>query len=275
MFRKPVFLYLLFFSFFISCKKEIGETVNLNGNKITALGHGGMGIGNPYPINSFESVLKCLNLGMDGTELDVQMTKDSILVAYHDVDIADNSNGQGMINNLTWEELKNIHYQETLFLNYSIVSLDDLFSNIEDLSKYKFAFDCKLYKDHDSTRLFYKTYINAMVNIIEKFQLEENVYIEAQYGEFLRLFKNKRPYSFFIHPISFEKGLETALSLDLSGISISTREITGEQIKIAHDHNLMVAIWNTHSESDHMEAINKTPDIIQTDKVRNLIKLLK
>ena len=48
-----------------------------------------------------------------------------------------------------------------------------------------------------------------------------------------------------------------------------------EQIKIAHDNKLLVAIWNTHSASDNIEAINKNPDFTQTDKVKNLIKLLK
>jgi len=272
---KKIIIFCLFFSIIISCKKEKNNIENLNGNRITALGHAGMGIGNTYPMNSYESIYKCLNLGMDGTELDVQMTKDSVIVAYHGQDLSDNTNIKGLINSLSWNEIKNTHYTQTPYLNYNIISLDQLFSNIENIQKYKFTFDCKLYNNNNSKH-FFESYINALVSLIQKYQLENNIYIESQSVEFLTLFKNIKPdYKLFIYPSSFESGLDIALTLGLYGITISTRNITKEQIKIAHDNNLLVAIWNTHSESDNIEAIKKNPDFIQTDKVKNLIKLIK
>lgn len=273
--KKNIILFFISLSI-ISCKKKEFNIVNLNGNKITALGHAGMGIGNTYPMNSYESILKCLNLGMDGTEFDVQMTKDSVLVAYHDQELSGNTNLKGFVNSLNWNELKNTHYTQTPYLNYSIISLEQLFSNIESLQEYKFTFDCKLHTNNNNISQFYASYINAVINIIQKYQIENNVYIESQSIDFLKIFKIKKPnYKLFIYPSSFESGLDIALSLDLFGITISTRDITKEQIKIAHNNNLLVAIWNTHSESDNIEAINKNPDFIQTDKVKNLIKLLK
>lgn len=273
--RKSILLCFIF-SIFIACNKDDFDIVNLNGNRITALGHAGMGIGNTYPMNSYESIIKCLDIGMDGTEFDVQMTKDSVLVAYHDQDLSDKTNLKGLINSLNWDEIKNAHFTQALYLNYSIISLEQLFSHIENIRKYKFTFDCKLYTTNNNIRQFYESYINAVVNIIQKYQIENNVYIESQSIEFLDLCKNKMPDSkLFIYPSSFESGLDIALSKGLSGITISTRNITKEQIKIAHDHNLLVAIWNTHSKSDNIEAINKNPDFIQTDNVKNLVKLLK
>lgn len=273
--KKIIFSCIVFFVI-ISCKKEEFNIQNLNGNKITALGHAGMGVGNTYPMNSSESILKCLNLGMDGTEFDVQMTKDSVLVLYHGHDLSHDTNLKGVINSLNWSEVKDAYYTATPYLNYSIISLEHLFSNIESIQKYKFTFDCKLYSSTNNISQFYESYINAVVKIIQKYQIENNVYIESQSEEFLDLFKNKKPDSkLFIYPSSFESGLNIALSKDLYGITISTRSITKEQIKIAHDNNLLVAIWNAHSESDNVEAINKNPDFIQTDNVKNLIKLLK
>lgn len=273
--KKLIILYLII-NIFISCKKEEYNIININGNRIAALGHGGMGIGNTYPLNSYESILKCLNIGMDGTEIDVQMTKDSVLVAYHDQELSDNTNLTGLINSLNWCELKKAQYNQTPYLNYSIISLEELFANITNLQDYKFTFDCKLYCSYNNINQFYESYINAVIKIIQKYQIENNIYIESQSEEFLTLFKCKKPdYKLFIYPSSFESGLDIAFSLNLSGITISTRDITKEQIKIAHDNNLLVAIWNTHSESDNIEAIKKNPDFIQTDKANSLIKLLK
>ena len=42
-----------------------------------AMGHGGMGTHSLYPNNSLESLLKCVASGADGTDIDVQITKDS------------------------------------------------------------------------------------------------------------------------------------------------------------------------------------------------------
>ena len=149
-----------------SCKKEEFKIENLNGNKITALGHAGMGIGYTYPMDSFESISYCLNLGMDGTEFDVQMTKDSILVAYHDQFLSESTNFKGLINSLPWEELKTAHFTQTPYLNYSIVSLEQLFSHLKNIHQYTFTFDCKLYTQSDNVKSYYATYINAILNII-------------------------------------------------------------------------------------------------------------
>jgi glycerophosphoryl diester phosphodiesterase len=265
-----------FLLIFCTCKKEKFDVINLNGNKILALGHGGMGLGDIYPMNSAESILQCLNLGMDGTEFDVQMTADSILVLFHDSELSQSTDLKGTINSLNWSEVKNAHYQSTPYLNYSIISLDQLFASIPNPQQFKFTFDCKLYTENSNTQQFYDRYSQAVIRIIEKYQLENAVYIESQSPAFLALFKNKKTvYKFFIYPQSFDDGLNTAKSLGLFGITISTDNITAEQIKTAHALNFWVTVWNTHTNKDNVEAIQKNPDCIQTDQAKHLLKMLK
>jgi len=95
---------VIFIMLFIvsSCQKEDFDIINLNSNKISILGHGGMGIEHTYPMNSFESILNCLSIGADGTELDVQKTKDSVLVAFHDESLENSTDISGRIFNATW-----------------------------------------------------------------------------------------------------------------------------------------------------------------------------
>lgn len=267
---------LIFLLICCSCKKEKFTISNLNNNNILILGHGGMGLGDLYPMDSAESILRCLNLETDGTEFDVQMTSDSVLVLYHDTELSQSTTLKGVINSLNWSEVKNARYKETLYSNYSIISLEQLFSSLPDPHRFKFTFDCKLYTDNGNTQQFYERYSRAIIRILEKYQLEDNVYIESQSTEFLQLFKNKKSfYKFFIYPASFEEGLTTAKSLGLYGITISTRDISAEQIEIAHVNNLWVTVWNTHTEKDNIEAIKKNPDCIQTDKVKHLLKVLR
>ena len=138
--KKLIVLFTILFAV-SSCKKDNFNILNLNNNKISVLGHGGMGIGQVYPINSFESILNCLNLGADGTELDVQMTKDSVLVAFHDRSLEHSTNISGQIFNKTWGEIKDVTYKNPLYTNYKLISLDELFTNIENPTKYIFFFD--------------------------------------------------------------------------------------------------------------------------------------
>jgi len=115
-------LFLCLSTLFIiqGCIKEDFTIENLNGNRITSLGHAGMGVGSIYPMNSFEGIMKCLTLGLDGTELDVQMTKDSVLVAFHSSDLADLTTLKGKVNSVSWSELKTANYISAPYLGYFI-----------------------------------------------------------------------------------------------------------------------------------------------------------
>lgn len=267
---------LFLLGFLFSCQKENFDINNLNNNEITILGHGGMGMGNTYPMNTYESILKCLNLGSDGSEIDVQMTKDSVLVAYHSYDLSDRTNMAGVINDLYWIDIEGAYYNSAPYLNYSLITLDELFSNIENIQEYKFTFDCKLYSNNNNLNQFYGSYVNAITNIISKYNLHNNIYLESQNETFLKMLQQAdENYKLFIYPSSFESGLEIALDLELYGITISTDNITEAQIEIAHDNNLLVAIWNTQSEKENEEGVRKNPDFIQTDEVKDLVDLLR
>ena len=100
--RLFIFIGILFFS----CNKEEISINNLNNNHIEVLGHGGMGYSNLYPINTSESILKCLNIGTDGSEIDIQLTSDNQLVAFHNSTLDENTNFTGRIRDYTWEQLK-------------------------------------------------------------------------------------------------------------------------------------------------------------------------
>lgn len=260
-----------------SCQKEdeIFNIVNLNRNNITVLGHGGMGISSTYPIDTFESIMSCLSLGTDGSEIDVQMTKDSVLVAFHDSDLDTKTNLSGVISQYNYDEIKDAYYDETPYMTYSIVSLEQLFSNIDNLTSYKFTFDCKLYNVDANNDSYLNTFANAIVKISEKYNIQRRIYIESNDKSFLSILavKNER-FRLFIYPQTFEEGLATASELNLYGITISNEDISAEQMLVAHNQGFRVAVWNVETEQDNLEAIRKNPDFIQTDKVKYLVSMM-
>lgn len=271
LFKKYQILSLLaVFLAFASCQKEI-----VNSGNIIALGHGGMGSGDLYPMNSYESIRKCLELGMDGVEIDVQMTKDSVLVAFHDVDLSDAAAFEGKLHDLTWEEIQDVSYNAAPYLDCKIVSLEEIFEHIDGLQKCYFTLDCKLYTNDEDTLQYQKTFAEAVVRILKKYHLEENIFIESQNKIFLNFLQELNPeLKLFIYPDSFEEGFDIALEMNLYGITISTEKIEKEEVEAARERGVSVAIWGVKSEKSIREAIEKNPVAIQTDDVKNLLKLL-
>lgn len=269
--REKIFVAALFL--FCSCRKEIPSYINKE--SIVALGHGGMGIKNSAPINSYESIMECLDAGADGAEMDVQMTKDSVLIAYHDKELSASTNMEGLVNSHSYEELKEALYTKPLFKTYNVITLDELFTGIKNVENFTFTFDCKLYAENYSDQ-YIVAYADALIRMIEKHNLQTSVLVESQEIEFLRTLKFKRPaYALFIYHDDFEYALAQAKENMLDGITMSTRNITKEQVLKAHENNFTVALWNVHNKKDNIDAIIKQPDFIQTDNIKHLVKVLK
>ncbi len=157
---KKYISYLLFFVAF-SCKKANINTDVVDVKSIKIQGHAGMGENSIYPRNSFESVSKCLSLGSDGSEVDVQLTKDSVLVAFHDYELSETSNMSGLIHSHTWEEIKNGHYSYGPISKFTIMSLDELYSSYQNIKDYYITFDCKL-NPENNTQEYHETFSRSL-----------------------------------------------------------------------------------------------------------------
>lgn len=65
------------------------------------------------PENTLAAFKKAIEMGADGIELDVQLTKDNKIVVIHDETINRTSNGCGWVKDLTFEELRKYNYNKT------------------------------------------------------------------------------------------------------------------------------------------------------------------
>jgi glycerophosphoryl diester phosphodiesterase len=268
-------LMVVAFSAFSSCKDTPFDGNASKKSKIITMGHAGMGVVSLYPANTMESILKCLKTGANGVEIDIQMTKDSILVLFHNEHINSNDK-QKRINSLTWSELQMLHHKNVLYFKYDIISLNDLFSNIQNIDDFYFSLDCKLHSSVEKQDDFNKIFSKKLVEIVDYYDLDDNIFIESGDTDFLTLLRKERPgYKLFSYLTPFEKNLKTALDMGLSGIVISTENITKEQVMLAQDYGLMVSIFGSNSRIRNVEIIQKNPDIIQTDKINSLVELVK
>jgi len=272
MIKKGAILILFLLTGF-SCQDYDFNISNLNNNEISVLGHGGMGIGHVYPMNTYESIMNCLNLGADGTEIDVQITKDSVLVAYHDKLLQHSTDKSGKIYQHNWKEIKDANYKNPPYVNYKIRSLNEIFSNIPDLHNYLYFIDYKNYNP-DTSSIFDNIFIKSLEEIIVKHQLQNNIYVGLKDIKLIASLREQKPnLNIFIYA-GFENANIIAKKYNLQGITIDVDEISADQVKKAHANEIMIAVYNAHSKESNIEAVEKNVDFIQSGKIKHLLKIL-
>jgi len=264
--KKSVFQVILVFVFvllFNQCAKEDDFIIdNLNHNTIMILGHAGMGDLYKFPNNSVESIEPVIGIGADGTELDVQITKDSILILYHDVTLDGRTKCTGFDSPYyyNWDDIKNCVYN-TLAGTIPIYTADELFSTSTNLNEYYFSFDCKLLQDLAYDKNYRKIFLRAIKRLCEKYDMVENVFIEGDL-DFLRTAKELGMQN---------KGFVIGSSIDevsrnhMFGIGASI-DISADSVSYAHQKGLYVMMWGAKTDDGNKKAIQANPDILQTDK---------
>ena len=111
--RKLVFMALAALVAVVSCapkpqyanraEKILAEINDPNSEYVVVISH--RGDWRNYPENSIPAIESIIRMGVDMMELDVKMTKDSVLVLMHDQTINRMTNGKGLVSDFTYDSL--------------------------------------------------------------------------------------------------------------------------------------------------------------------------
>ena len=80
-----------------------------------------------FPENSLEAIQSSIEMGVDMLELDVQRTKDGVLILMHDQKLDRTTTGQGNIAETTWEEISKLNLKDHKgeVTSYKVPKLED------------------------------------------------------------------------------------------------------------------------------------------------------
>lgn len=249
---------------------------NLSGNEVVTIGHGGMGNQSLYPMNSFESISKCLETKADGIEVDVQMTSDNILVAYHSELLQERTNGSGRVNEITAAQFVDLKYKSNTYQSYEAALLSTILRLTAKKGK-KISLDCKFYlntSDIKRKEEHYQVFASRLSKELKENGLESSSFIESVEPSFLSFMQSEGNYETFYYANNIEEAREKASSIPLSGISMNHELISKEDVENFHSLGLKVILWGASTKNGNKLAIEKSPDHIQSDKVTHLVKLL-
>lgn len=278
-----VFL-LIFSSLFIAQQKKISLS-DFPDNRVMVVAH--RGDWREAPENSVWAVKKAIEKGVDMAEIDLAMTKDSILILMHDHTIDRTTTGKGKPSDFTLEEIKKLHLRDGLgvetqmkvptlqeILEISdgkiLLNLDkgfDYIKQVYPLVKKRNMLDQILFKGHESYMEFNQKYgdIKNDIHYMPIIQLDKNEDLK-KISDYIQ---NYKIYGFEFTVGTTEKNL------------IDFKSLREKKVKI-----WVNSLWPHHNAGNNDDQaldnpdmydwyINKGVNIIQTDRPKELINYLK
>jgi glycerophosphoryl diester phosphodiesterase len=237
------------------------------------IGHSGMGVEHTLVPNSHGSIMEALAMGIDGVELDVQLTADSVLVAFHDQDLAASTTCSGIVNVLTWAQLKDCTTNRPGNSDVGIARVDSLL--LEAATRFpeaSFTLDCKLFAQGDWWS-YLQAYTDALSALEVNPPLTGKLLVECQVDPFLLLLQGKSAgITLFRYDDDADLATQRAVASHYAGITVHYGRITQEQVAFAQGLGLDVALFGTGGRMSHWLALRKRPDRLQTDDPAALVE---
>jgi glycerophosphoryl diester phosphodiesterase len=135
---------------------------------IDVFGHAGTSLHRDravYPADSYESVKYAIDvLDADGVEVDVQMTKDSVLVLYHDSYLDQASAFGGCVSEYNYAEIEHLKLD---FTNYELVTLKKVVEFVQTRNK-KVYLDVKTYNYCGYEKINQTSFQHALEQSVEQ-----------------------------------------------------------------------------------------------------------
>ncbi|CEH34056.1 glycerophosphodiester phosphodiesterase [Romboutsia lituseburensis] len=206
------------------------------------------GASGDYPENTMLSFKKAIDLGIKSIELDVHKSKDNNLVVIHDEDIERTFKGRGLVKDYTYDELKSFKCRKFEFVNNDLCKIPEL-EEVLSLIKQN-----NIYLNIEAkTDLIHYDLERDVLDLIEKYNLEDNVLISSFNHKCINIFKNLNSnikYGALYHTKDDFKGfinvVEHAKNLGVYSINLNHQLVDKYIVDLAHKSNLKVFVYTVN-----------------------------
>ena len=216
------------------------------------------------PQNSVASFNRAVELGCDGSEFDVYLTADSVLVLNHDHDL------QGLsVEKSTLAELQ----QKKLSNGETIALLEDVLKQLMKQTKTLAFLEIKpsaINSEHGFAA------VDKILEMVERYNAKDMViYISFDYS-YLRRINEKEPTAKTAF-LGSTKAIDEIIADKQFGIDFNHKMFKNDKkiISIAKKNDININVWTVNKSKDLQYFINKKVDYITTDEPALLLEMLK
>lgn len=230
------------------------------------------------PENTLEAFELAVQMGADGVELDVHMTKDGELVVAHDEEIVRVANGIGFIRNMTTSELKQYHFNRTHpeFENATIPTLREVYELLKPTGLH-------INTELKTSRIHYEHMEEKCVKLADELGMSGRVLYSSFNPASLKLLKRIDPgvkvglLRTPIGKINNRKvidpwGLVHLLGIDAIHPHFSELLLYNEAGK-AHAIGMQVNVWTVNDEADMRKCLEAGADMLIGDYPDRMVKV--
>lgn len=238
--------------------------------KTYVLAHRGVSI--LAPENTRASFQLAIDMGVDGVEFDVQMTKDDKLVIIHDEKVDRTTNAKGYVKDFTLKEIKALDAGITFSKKYKgekILTLKETLEIVKGCDIINIELKNGLMK--------YPNLEEKVISTIRSYNLEKKV-ILSSFNHF-SIHKISKTAPDIMTGILYSDILynpwDYAKYVGANAINPNYLSISGEIIKQSHKNGIKVNVYTVNNERDITKMIEEGVDTIITNYPERAISLIK
>ena len=162
------------------------------------------------------------------------------------------------------------------FASYKVVSLQEIFTRLKNAHEYEYCFDIKMDIGDADYVEWQTTFAFVLYSFIEQHQIHSKVFVESTNIEFMQHLQAKDPQlRLMLYSRDVDLAISEAEAKNFYGITTPLSSTSFDDVHRAHQKGLFVILWEAKTKKENRQAIELNPDIIQTDKVDYLVKILK
>lgn len=257
-------LIVILFVGLVSCQKSTPKS------QVKVVGHGGMGLafsGSIHHDNSREAFQMALDMkGCDGIEIDVRLSKDGDLWAFHNESLETETDNEGCIEELNFSNLNGTKYNG--FGREKLMRLKDL--NLVTYDKMLFL-DVKHYNACSGEVIDAGKYLVALGNLPEYYKNTNQVFVVLSKRSWVPMFLSAG-YS-VIYASEDLADIDEVFQLypNTAGLMIKNANISQAEVQKYNDQNKMIYLFEVRSPKKIKEARKKNPLGILSDDVPSAV----
>lgn len=226
------------------------------------------------PQNTLAAFRKSIEIGVDGFETDVHITKDNVPVICHNYTIDDTSDGEGSISQFTLQQLKERDFGSYFSPRYKgekMPTVDEFLSLVETADFSVLDIELKSPKEESETSI-----VSETIRLVKEHGLFDKLLISSFDHKLLMQAKEidsgcKTGYlyspdrSIFYREHLYSRYVEFALSIGADALHPHYMYVDKKYVYRAHEAGLMVNPWTVDSVKSIEKMIDSGVDGIITD----------
>lgn len=240
--------------------------------KILNIAHKGAS-GN-YPENSMLAFTKAIEMGCDGFEADVQLTKDQVPVIFHDEKLDNLTDAKGLLADYSYQELSKFELLKNKNDNYEVQKIPKLDQLLALVKKHNLFLNLEL----KNNIIFYKNLEKIVLAKLKEFNLENKVLISSFNHYSLKNFAELAPTVDLglLYESNLYQPEKYANSLDFSVKSLNPAFTTlnSENVKEIQANGYQVFPYTLNKKEDFIKMKEYGVDGIITDYPDQLKNIL-